>query len=97
MADDEGFNLSGLGAQLRRAGIHKDQIMYCQNGVEAIQKFKESFKNKDAPIKIIFLDFNMPQLGGLEASKKMVDMMTKEYKLAKEDKPAIIGLTGFDI
>ena len=41
------------------------------------------------------MDFSMPQMGGLEAAKAMTHILG-QLKIEEEDKPIIIGLTGYD-
>ena len=64
IADDDEFCLASIGALMRKAEVRNDNIDYCMDGLVAIEHVKDKYTNGQA-YSLIFLDFNMPQLGGL--------------------------------
>ena len=46
---------------------------------------------------MIFLDFNMPRIGGIEATNAIRHFLLYDQKIQKEDLPIIIGLTAHDM
>ena len=44
--------------------------------------------------KIIFTDFNMPIMDGIDSTKKIRKFLKKEFKQKREEQPTIIGVTG---
>ena len=49
---------------------------------------------KGIKYKIIFTDFNMPIMDGIEATKHMRAYFNEELELNQEIQPAIVGITG---
>lgn len=58
------------------------------NGMEAVEKFKDSVEKKDY-YHIIFMDCNMPIMDGFEATKIILELSTKK----KTPAPSIVAIT----
>ncbi|CAD8115955.1 unnamed protein product [Paramecium primaurelia] len=86
IVDDEPFNHNTLTLMLEKLG-HK-QFLYCFNGQESIDKVKQN----PLCIKTIFMDLDMPIMGGLQATQILIKMMTE----GKIDYIPIIGCTAHD-
>ena len=68
VVDDEEFCLSTLSTLLHKAGIDVTyQVDFCINGEEAVNIVTEAY-NHDFRYKIIFTDFNMPIMDGIEST-----------------------------
>ncbi|CAK84067.1 unnamed protein product (macronuclear) [Paramecium tetraurelia] len=86
IVDDEPFNHNTLTLMLQKLG-HK-QFLYSFNGQECIDKVKQN----PLGIKTIFMDLDMPIMGGLQATQILIKMMTE----GKIDYIPIIGCTAHD-
>ena len=69
------------------------QVDFCINGKEAYEQLKTAYHNKMS-YKMIFTDFNMPVMDGLESTAKMRQFLKKEMKLDRKNQPIVIGVTG---
>ena len=77
-------------AMLFRAGIDTEyQVDFCITGQEAFDQLIAS-TNLGLSYKVIFTDFNMPVMDGIQATKKMRAYLTEKGK----EQPGIIGVTG---
>ena len=66
--DDEEFCLTMMRSLLFRNGIDvENQVDFCINGLEGLNQVKEAQKI-GVRYKVIFTDFNMPLLDGIEAT-----------------------------
>ena len=74
IVDDEQFNLNALSKNLKKLGILCDKSM---NGAECINLIKEK-KKKNIYYKLILMDIIMPVLGGIDASKKIQEMVNNK-------------------
>ena len=63
-----------------------DRVDFCITGEEALTQLKFA-ANNNISYKIVFTDFNMPILNGIEMAKKI-------RKLKQIRQPIIIGVTG---
>ena len=71
MVDDEEFCIAAMKALLFKIGVDiQFQVDYCINGLEAINMIEEIQKN-GMSYRIIFTDFNMPIMNGIDATKKI--------------------------
>ncbi|CAD8179372.1 unnamed protein product [Paramecium octaurelia] len=86
IVDDEPFNHNTLTLMLQKLG-HK-QFLYSFNGQECIDKVQQH----SSQIKTIFMDLDMPIMGGLQATSILIKMMTE----GKIDYIPIIGCTAHD-
>ena len=89
VADDSPFNLFICQSLIQNKGY---QICVAHNGKEAIEKVK-SYTNQGATIVVIFMDFEMPIMNGLDAALELRKLMTER----KVPKIPIIGLSATDI
>ena len=86
VVDDNSINIQFLKAVLDKLGI---DIEGAENGKEAIEKYKKSIKSI-RPYKIIFMDENMPIMGGNETTKNIIEIEKKN----NYPHIPIIGLSG---
>ena len=78
-------------AMLESAGIDiNHQVDFCSDGKEAIDTLIKSY-DKGINYKIIFTDFSMPIMDGIDATKE-IRSIEKDQKDAK--KITIVGITG---
>jgi CheY-like chemotaxis protein len=76
-------------AVLHSLGINVDfQTDFCIHGKEAFNQVKKTYES-GMRYSIIFTDFSMPVMDGIEATKKI-----RAYLEPKGQKPIIIGVTG---
>jgi two-component system sensor histidine kinase/response regulator len=64
------------------------QVDYCLSGKEALHMLKETYAN-GYEYQLIFTDFNMPGMNGIEATYKI-----REFLKGRKNQPKIIGVTG---
>ncbi|CAD8206230.1 unnamed protein product [Paramecium pentaurelia] len=86
IVDDEPFNHDTLILMMKNMGYK--QFLKAYNGQQAIDLVKE----KQGEISIIIMDLDMPIMGGMEATRILVDMMLDQ----KLDYIPIIGCTAHD-
>ena len=68
VVDDEEFCLTTISSMLFNLGIDtKSQVDFCINGQEALNTLKSAQK-LDMGYKLIFTDFNMPVMNGIEST-----------------------------
>ena len=87
VVDDEIFNIIVIENFCRSFGITIEKAFH---GEEAIAKLKAN-QDPDDPIKMIFMDINMPVMDGYEASLAITDML-KKGQIAQT---VIIGVTAY--
>ena len=84
--DDEEFCIGALRALLFKLEVDVDSCVdFCINGQEALQ-MAELSKRHDFKYKMILTDFSMPVMDGLEATKRLREILG--------DKVPIVGVTG---
>ena len=91
VVDDEEFCQCSMVAILYTLKINTERLVDgCINGQEALDKVKEAY-NHGITYSIIFMDFNMPILNGIEATKQI-----KQFYAEKDiiEIPKIFGVTG---
>ena len=77
--DDEEFCLSATKSFLKILGVNiNKQVDFCIDGQEAVNKLVYTYENHMS-YKIIFTDFKMPILDGIEATKQMRKILADEY------------------
>ncbi len=86
VVDDNAINIQFLKAVLDKLGV---EIEGANNGQEAVEKYKKSVKS-NRPYQIIFMDENMPIMGGNETTKNILEIERKN----KYIHIPIIGLSG---
>ena len=77
MADDNEFNLYTFEQLILNYNLEADGAF---NGKEAVDMFTKSLKC--CPYRVIFMDVNMPVMGGLEATQQICKVI-EEYKQGK--------------
>ena len=70
VVDDEEFCLSVLKSLLQKSNIDLKYVDFCIDGQEAVDTLKYTY-SKGGNYKIVFTDFNMPKLNGLESCTQM--------------------------
>ena len=84
--DDEEFCIAALRALLFKLEVDVDSCVdFCINGQEAL-KMAELSKKHDFKYKVILTDFSMPVMDGLEATKRLREILG--------DNVPIVGVTG---
>jgi two-component system, sensor histidine kinase and response regulator len=81
--DDEEFCVAAMLAMLNMNRIDIKHIVdSCINGKEALKKIKESY-DKGLSYSIIFTDFQMPVMDGIEATQKIRQVLTIDYDIKR--------------
>ena len=76
VVDDEEFCITAMKAILGSLKIDcQHHVDFCLNGQEAIGKLKHTYDNGMA-YKVIFTDFKMPVMNGIDATKKMRELLS---------------------
>lgn len=79
--DDTSFNILAVKCMLNE-NFEEIQVDEAENGLIAYKKFKEGFdrecKCEDRVYKLIFMDLQMPVMGGIESSIKILELVEKE-------------------
>jgi CheY-like chemotaxis protein len=68
VVDDEEFCISALRSMLTKLGINQWQVDYCFDGQEALRCVKRAHET-GMSYNLIFMDFNMPNMNGIEAAR----------------------------
>ena len=78
IVDDTSFNILAVKCMLEE-NFENIQIDTAENGLIGLNKFKEGFEKicgcKDRTYRLIFMDLQMPVMGGIESSKKILELM----------------------
>ena len=70
--DDDEFNILVLKEILKQIKFSK-AVDHCYNGLESLNKITESSSGTcNCQYKFILMDVNMPVLGGIEATKRII-------------------------
>ena len=76
MADDEEFCLASMKAMLFKAGVDvENQVDFCITGLEAVDQVKDAYLNNMSYL-VIFTDFNMPIMNGIDATAQIRTFLT---------------------
>lgn len=71
VVDDEEFCLTMMQSILFNLGIDtENRVDFCITGLEALEKLKKAYEKNDS-YAIIFTDFNMPVMNGIESVLNM--------------------------
>ena len=71
LVDDEEFCLVSMEQMIKKVGINVVQYLdSCITGLEAVNQIKHSFID-NIQYSIIFTDFSMPEMDGLEATQNI--------------------------
>ena len=75
LVDDEEFCLSTLNSLLYNIGVDTEiRVDLCITGLEAFDRVKEAYQ-KGIKYGIIFTDFNMPVMNGIELTTKIRSLL----------------------
>ena len=76
--DDEEFCLTMMKSILFRVGIDVEhRVDFCITGLEALKQIKESLAI-GVKYKMIFTDFNMPVMSGIEATQRIREYLDQQ-------------------
>ena len=93
IVDDEEFCIATMQSLFTAAKVDiKNNVDFCINGEEALEQVKTSYA-LGMTYSIIFTDFSMPIMDGIQSTYKIRDFLTNELKLQGHDQPIIIGVT----
>ena len=93
IVDDEEFCLSSIQGMIEKTGFDFEQrVDFSMTGLQALTKVKDSFL-KGVTYKLILMDFNMPEMDGLESTLQIRNFFQQQQVSAK-DQPFICGVTG---
>ena len=92
IVDDEPFNIISMQLSLSRLGIKGLGLLIdrAYNGLEAVNKVKNSFLYGTHVYGLIITDISMPVMDGYDASSEIRDF----YLLKKAPQPLIVACTG---
>jgi len=94
VVDDEEFCITAMKSMLKVCGIDSEHhVDFCIDGQEAVNKLVDTY-TAGMSYKIIFTDFKMPIMDGIDATQHIRRILTDDYHLTREDQPQIIGVTG---
>ena len=69
VVDDEEFCISAMKGMLFKAGLNLEfQVDFCIDGLQALELVKQMYE-QGFSYKLIFTDFNMPQMDGIKSTK----------------------------
>jgi len=88
IVDDEIFNITVIENFCKSLGISTEKAF---NGKEALNKLKLCSTDSQAPIKLVFMDVNMPVMDGYEATLSIMNMI----ETGEIDDMNIVGLTAY--
>ena len=71
----------------------KCSVETCINGQEAVERIKDAY-NHDIMYSLIFMDFSMPVMNGIDATMNIRKHLTEQLKIPRANQPTIIGVTG---
>ena len=93
IVDDEEFCIATMKSMLFSAGIDTDfHVDFCITGKEAVEQLI-ACSELGISYKVIFTDFSMPVMDGIEATTRMRAYL-KNKGVTVEEQPTIIGVTG---
>ena len=85
VVDDEAICLESMKFMLQQAGVDfENQVDLCMHGLEAVNQVKEAYTS-GMSYKLIFSDFSMPVMDGLEATREIRRYLTEEQCLSLKD------------
>ena len=93
VADDEEFCIASMKAILKKSGFDiNNRLDICINGREMVDLVRNSY-NQGISFKLIFSDFSMPGLNGVDAVRE-IRAFFESHKVPESMQPYIIGVTG---
>ena len=85
IVDDEEFCISAMKVILEHVGINLEhQLDFCISGKECLDQIKDAYRNKMS-YKVIFTDFSMPVMGGIESTILIRKFLSEEIGLEREE------------
>lgn len=92
VVDDEATCLMGVRSLLKGAKIDVDTLVdVAMNGLEAVRSVETALE-LEVDYKFIFMDISMPVMDGLEATKQIRDLYSRQEDCRRG--PVMIGVTG---
>jgi len=88
IVDDEIFNITVIENFCKSLGIATEKAF---NGKEAINKLKLCTNDSQVPIKLVFMDVNMPVMDGYEATISIMNLI----EVGEIDDTMVVGLTAY--
>ena len=92
--DDNEFNLMALSMLIKQA-FPDLEVHEVANGFEAVSKFQENFSKKcncGERYKLIFMDLEMPEMNGFDATEKIIKILRSSNKT---NSCKVVALTSF--
>jgi signal transduction histidine kinase/AmiR/NasT family two-component response regulator len=77
---------------LEKLGYHSSQVVLCNNGLEAVDYFRNRAP-RERDIDLILMDCWMPILDGLDATRQILDMFPVDARKYPGIKPDIVAIT----
>ena len=92
LVDDEPYNVLGMQMNMNQLGIKRlsNIVDRAYNGLEALNKVKDSFIKESHVYGLIFTDISMPFMDGYQSSEKIRNF----YRAHNAPQPIIIACTG---
>ena len=85
VVDDEEFSISAMRVMMQQLDVDtKHHVDFCIDGEEAIAKVVQSYE-QGFQYQIIFTDFNMPKVDGIDATKMIREILKDKFKLHREE------------
>jgi CheY-like chemotaxis protein/anti-sigma regulatory factor (Ser/Thr protein kinase) len=88
IVDDEIFNITVIENFCKSLGVATEKAF---NGKEAINKLKLCANDNQVPIKLVFMDVNMPVMDGYEATISIMNLI----EAGEIDDTMVVGLTAY--
>ena len=83
VVDDEEFCIATMKALFDNCGFNSEyEIDFCINGQECVDKVIDAYEN-GMTYGLIFTDFSMPVLNGIEATKKIRSYLLNKKKVSR--------------
>jgi CheY-like chemotaxis protein len=89
LAEDNDINALLARKMLERVGC---DVVHARNGIEATRAAKAAFSSADGRFDLILMDIHMPEMDGLDATRKILELYDGE-PAASCGRPPIIALT----
>ena len=91
VVDDEVYNCEVLRAIIMKLGVKDpaNRLTLCTDPEEALEKYKECFKDKERAYRVVFTDLCMPEMDGYELTRRI-----RQLTIDEESEPMIAALTG---
>lgn len=85
IVDDEEFCITTLKSMLFNLGIDTEcQVDFCINGLEALETLVSAYRSNQS-YKVIFTDFCMPVMSGIESTTKIRSFLGEELNIPRSE------------